>query len=206
MKKLVKKGAAVLMILILVLAMAACGSKDPTGHYDGKLDAKEMMTKMMAEAGLEDYEFKGDLTADITLDLNKDNTFTMTMDGEGLIASMQEFMKNNGKDMINSMMEAQGYTQEDMESLSQLAGYGSYDEMVDVMLDEMSASMSESFTEGMDSTSVSGTYTIDGKNLKMENEEGTALGVDSCVINDDGTISMNAKMNEQDVVIVFKKA
>jgi hypothetical protein len=202
MKKALKRSLALVMVLLLLPALVACGA-DRTGTYIGKLDLFEMMGQALEGSGL---EITDSVEASMTLELKKDNTFTLSMDAEGAIAALTEYFTASGSELITKMLEAQGYDSDSLEQLATLAGYGSYDEMVDALVAQLIEQMSQSLDTDNANTSFSGTYTIEENKLNLKADDGRDMGTTSCVFNQDGTISMKGEMNGEDIEIIFKKS
>lgn len=201
MKKTLKRSLALVLVLLLLPALSACGG-DRTGTYVGKMDIFEMMGEALESSGL---EITDSVEMSMTLELKKDNTFTLAMDAEGAIDALTKYFEASGQELITKMLEAQGYDEESLEQLATLAGYGSYDEMVDALVKQLIETMAQSLNSENANTSISGTYTIEENNLNLKSDEGTELGFSSCVFNQDGTISMKGDMNGQEIEILFKK-
>lgn len=186
-----------ILVMVIVLAMlttilGGCGSKDISGTYNGTIDYTDIMNKQ-----LEDYNvsFSDSITGDASLELNSDKSFTFSVDVQSLIDSLKSAIVANADDLIDGIMSSQGITEDQYEAAAQMAGYDSYEDFKNEMINQMvetyeDADLSDLGLSESDTT-ISGTWSQSGETLELTSSSDGELGLDSGTINDDGTISLH---------------
>ena len=149
-----KKFFALLLVLCMIFALAACGGKNAVGTWQGKVNLAEVAGAELGE--LKDY--MKDANVDFILELKSDNTFTLQMDGTALMPILKDAFRAYLDDMLSSM----GMTAADYEA----AAGQSVDALIDSALAEMN-------TDDLNK-SISGTYTDDGGKLVLTPNDGSA--------------------------------
>lgn len=146
-----KKLLALLLALVMIFALAACGAGDTTNKDDddkkekkGLEDSWTWTITMDSEAmGMEGFD--SGFTMAVLFDFTKDGKFTMTLDEQVMEKSLEDFADA----MVDYLVDQ---------------GAGSKDE-VQAIVDEMDiASM---FEEAMEEMEASGTYKTEGDKLTM---------------------------------------
>ena len=149
-----KKYIALLLALVMVFALAACGStKSPAGSWTAKVNLAEIAGDSMGEMA----DYLKDMMVDVNLEMNEDKTFVLQLDANSAIPALKEGMRAYMNDMLTGM----GMTAEDYEA----AAGASLDDLIDEAIAEMDPEdLSETLT---------GTYTLEGSKLTLTADDGT---------------------------------
>lgn len=205
--KQVKKLSVLLLALVLVLSLAACGKSEAKaleGSWTGKVDTTEALTQMIKQSGLDVDEIPGmkDLKLEFTLKLDFDGeNYTMDLDKKATQKSMEKFlseMKDLFKEFLYQMAEGQNMSREDLDSSIMQSTNMTMDEYMDTAVEEIKKNadptgldLEESglFTakdgriyfgedkEELESEKNSVKYTLKGDTLTLDDLEGNALGL-----------------------------
>ena len=142
---------------------------DIPGTYRAEYDIMEMIGSDMEEIGM---NLEGEVPVPFTIELKDDSTFTLEMEAEEFVETMQTIFKEQGPDMIRSMLEEQGITEETFAEVADQFGVESYDEFITSLVDEMVQGIADEMAGSMDEEfSVAGTYAVDGKDITFTAEE-----------------------------------
>ena len=197
MKKTIWKTLGICLLVLAAAAMlCACGGKkkDISGSYIATYNMKEALNKQLEESGM---AIESDVNADFILNLNADNTFSFDIDGAGFGANFAEVMKSDGPAIINSMLEAEGITEDMYETIAAASGYDSYDAFVEDMVGTIVSEMGEDFVGELESgVHYEGSYSLDKNIITLDGEVNEEKGMDQGTLNEDGTISITSKMED----------
>lgn len=198
MKKTMRKYLiACLLVFTLAGMLCACGGKkkDISGTYHASYSMKDTLNKQLAASGM---ALESDVNADFVLQLNADETFTFDIDGEGLGKNVSDVLASDGPAMVSAMLESEGITEDMHESIATASGYDSFDAFVNDLVQTIVSEMGDSFASELESqVHYEGTYTLDKNTLTLTGTVGDQNGMDQGTLNEDGTISISSKMDEE---------
>ena len=192
-----KKMISILMALVLVLALAACGgtgstqngavgstgavaTPEPTpatiyGTWEGTLD---MTDKLIEEVDDEAFaKYLKSFPMIVTVTFNEDNTCHLVADGTGAADNLKDAMSQYLVDMVKE----QTGMEMSLEEIEQLAGF-SVSDYVDEMIQDLLTTADE-------------TYTLDGNHFVLSNSGDGEFNGDVMVLHADdlGDITLNRK-------------
>ena len=205
-KRITKFTVLIAAVLMIAMVFAACGSSgggaksnDMTGKYTAQVDMKDALNKGMESSGI---TVDKPLIANIYLELKGDQTFALEINADEFLGTIKDYMKENGKDIITKLMEAQGLSEDMLDTALSAAGYDS----IDGMVDELVAQIDNSMTDEMKSQlSASGKYAIDGSKITFTPDK-DALGISEGTIGSDGSITVKGDAGDMgELEMVFKK-
>ena len=211
MKKSILKLAA--LVGAAAMLLAGCGAKDVSGEYTTEVKVVDFMTEhdKASLAALEEYgmTFFNDNTMKMDLTMNSDKTFAAALNADDLIDQMTEGFKANGATLVNSILEQQGVTEDMYDALFESMGVSSMEEFQDTMVQSMMEGLEaniDDMKEQLESSSVSGTYTVKGNtvNFTVEKEE-DEMDFDQAEILSDGSLKMVAENEGKSLNLVFTK-
>ena len=186
-----------LLVIVLAVMLCACGGKkkDISGTYHATYSMKDALNKQLAESGM---ALESDVNADFVLQLNTDETFTFDIDGESLGKSLTDVLTQDGPAMISSMLESEGVTEDMHDSIAAASGYDSFDAFVDDMVQTIISEMGDEFAADLESqVHYEGTYALEKNTLTLNGTVNEQQGMDQGTLNEDGTISITSKMDEE---------
>lgn len=176
--KNVKRIGAVLLVLLMVLSMTACGggSNDNAqfvGTWTWNVDIGDMMDNAMAESlGME--VDVGEVNVPFTFTFNEDTSFTMAVDEAGMTASMEKLLENMKPIMVEAIYvqgEASDMSREEFDKALKESTGSTVEEMVDSLMVEINV---EDLMGDMDmeEASTSGYYEAKDGKLYLFEEKG----------------------------------
>lgn len=125
-----KKCAALLMALVLVLGLCACGAKEPESELYGtwkySLDLAAAIDQQLESLLGEPMPVDADLVMPVTFTFQKDKTFTLAMGDEELktnFAAYVEALKDSVTELIYGQAEDMDMSREDFDAAF-AEGYG----------------------------------------------------------------------------------
>ena len=156
-----KKILCLLLALLMLLSLAACGAKKPSvvGVWEADLDMRDQMVEEMdASVGvdLSFGEYLDSFIWTVTLELNKDGTYSLKYD---LGKDMDHFVDAVVKYMRDAIIQQAGMEVSD-ELIAQALG---------MSLEDYAKMVADQMTEA--AAAESGKYKDDGKKLTWENGE-----------------------------------
>ena len=147
------------------------------GSYEAEYDMHDLLKQQMEGSGI---ELEGEIPVVFTMDLKEDDTFVLEMDVEAFMETIKNIFTEQGPNIIRTMMEQQGITEETFSDLAEQLGAGSYDEFVQGLTDQMTEQLSDSLAESMATeVSVAGTYSVDGEEITLIGETVKVPGADA---------------------------
>ncbi len=214
MRYTIKRKTAFLITLLMVLGLllTACGGGTKSaggeekvsaaGKYVGNFDMTDLLNEQ-AEAS--SIQFSSKVAADFILTLNEDDTFVFDIDADSLVTSVSEAVQNEIDSIIGGIM-GQEVTEDSAEGIAKAAGYDSYDQFKEDIMNQLKESLDESALEGLtDSCHIEGTYTVKGKDLELSAKDTEQFSVKVGTIQDDGSILLDLDANGQNIQITFIK-
>ena len=191
-------------VMVFSLALTGCGKKDVAGTYKGTYDMRDELNEELAEAGL---ELQGDLSADFILVLKEDNTFTFDIDAEAFSEKLVTAIQDQGEDMVRSMLDAEGITEDMYQWIAEASGYEDFSSFVNGLIDEMISGMGDELVEELKtSVAFDGTYKVDGEKITLESTQDGETTVDEGEIYSVGSIFISSAMdNGKTLNITFVK-
>ena len=198
MKKSGWKSLAVCLFVVAAAALlCACGNKikpaDISGTYRATYNMKDQLNEQIAESGI---TLEDDLNADFILQLNEDETFSYGIDAEGFKENVSEVLEEKGVDIVKAMLTSQGVTEDMYDMIATASGFENFDAFVTEMLQNFETEISKEFESDIaDSAHFEGTYEIDENRIVLSGETEAGNGIDEVTVNEDGTISFIAKMD-----------
>ena len=216
------------MLLCSSAAVAFAEAPDAAeipGTYRAEYDIMEMIGPQMEESGM---KLEGELPLAFTMELKDDNTFSLDMEADEFVETLQKVFEEQGPDMIRGLLEEQGVTEEMFDQVADQFGVDSFDEFVDSMVDEMVKGIADEMAGSLDEeVSISGTYAVDGNEITFTAEEekteaaasstseeavsGTSeeslfASEEKATIDEDGAIHMEVPVEEdQKLELIFVK-
>lgn len=199
--------SACLLILAATVLFCACGGvkkKDIVGTYRAVYNVKDELNKGLADIGA---TLQSDVNADFILTLNADDSFSLDLDGEGFRNNLSEMMEKEAPELIKTMLESEGVTEDMYETIAQASGYDSYDAFVEDLKQTVMTEVGEEFAGTLESEShFEGTYSISGGTLTLNGEVNEVSGIEQGSLNEDGTISVSMKTEDgTPLSLVFTK-
>lgn len=200
-----KKFAALLLALVLVLSLCACGAKEPESELYGTwkytLDLAAAIDKELEDQLGDALTVDADLELPVTFTFQKDKTFSLVMDGADLKTSFSVYLdalKDSVVELIYSQAVEMDMTREDFDAaFDEIYGMTVADycgQLMDSLLDDSlieelatndtgvyrvkDGKLYVAATEGELSEDVYLTYTVEGDNLTISSVEGGALDLD----------------------------
>ena len=147
------------------------------GEYKAEYDMHDLLAQQMEGSGI---ELEGEIPVVFTMDLKDDDSFIIEMDVEAFMETIQTIFTEQGPDMIRSMLEQQGITEETFDAVKDQLGADSYDEFIEGMTAQMTEMLGESLADSMSTeVSVSGTYSADGDEITLIGENVNVPGADT---------------------------
>lgn len=206
-RKNLKKLLAAILAVMLAVVFAGCGvakkddggnaggggnvkpaeTADPVGTYRTVYDISDMVAESLAE---EDINVSETLVMHLILDLNADGSYEVSMDVPQFLTDSEAFYRAIIPGMLEDIMGASGSALDEM-----LQPYGGYQSYLEEMIDTAMESVETEYPDQSAGTLSEGTYTIDGKDLKLDETYGDGSVTDHGTINDDGTITIYAYMD-----------
>lgn len=195
--------AVIILALVCPVMLTACGKKNVAGTYKGSYDMKDELNSELAESGL---ELQGDLAADFILVLKEDDTFTFDMDAEGFSNKMVNAIQEQGEDMVKTMLDAEGITEDMYQWIAEASGYEDFQSFTDGLVNEMIAGMGdEMVTELKEQAAFSGTYKVNKEKITLESTSDGETMIDEGEIYSDGSIFISSRLADKTLNITFVK-
>lgn len=209
MKKMIRKIALLAGLLAVVsMTTAACGSKkkDISGTYKGTYDFVDALNKGMSSVDGVDFQLSESVDSDIILVLNEDNTGTLSVDAESFKTNLKKAVNNEANSLLDSVLESQGISKDQYETLAQATGYDSYDAFKQGMIDEVEKSIDDEDYSEMD-INLNGKWKLDDNTITLTwdatsvasagiTAEKNTIYQDTATLNDDGTITWDMDPSE----------
>lgn len=173
-------------------------ASNPVGHYKGVYDISDMVAESLAE---EDIDVSETLVMHLFLDLNEDGSYELAMDVPQFLTDSEAFYRAIIPRMLEDTFGASGSELDEL--LSAQGGFAAYlEEMISLAME----SVETEYPDQSAGTLSEGTYTIEGKDLKLDETYGDGTITNHGIINDDGTITVYAYMDGgQEGPLVFSK-
>lgn len=171
--KIWKKGLAVLLILVLVVSLCACGKSEEeklVGTWKGEFDMTDYVSNMLGESMGADLEIDEKLVMPIILTLNKDKTCSLAVDEEGYVESFKSYLNGAVNAMLNYMCDLAGMTREDLDAqIQEETGM----DPADYLKEELFGAVSDEDILGdFDEAYSTGTYSVKDGKLVIVDENG----------------------------------
>lgn len=203
MKKTTAKIVSLLLLLLTAFSVSACEgqSADYSGTYTGQIDYTSEIGDVFAE-NLQ-IAVSDPLYMDMTLVLGRDNTFSLSADGEKFKADIITIMKNHIDDILLVMLENYGAGPDQLGDLATENGYDSVDAFKQGMMNEMEAEMNRSMDLDAygDQMTADGTYKAEKGKITLTSGDSS----DTLTIRDDGSLSFIISEMEDFELILTKQ-
>ncbi len=198
MKKTVWKYLSVcLLVLVAAALFCACGGvkkKNIIGTYKAVYNVKDELNKGLADIGA---TLQSDVNADFILQLNADDSFLFDVDGEGFRQNFTDMMESEAPELIRSMLEAEGITEDMYDTVAQASGYENFDAFVEDLKKTIITETGEEFVGTLESVAhYEGTYSISGGTITLNGQVNEVNGIEQGTINKDGTITVSMKTED----------
>ena len=212
-----RKGFLTLILavaLVLSVVMTGCGASKAGGGDSGKAESiagtyqatyemKDLINKEMEAAGI---TLESDINAEFSMELKDDNSFVLNVDTDSLMNSLKDALANDLDSIIGQLLGDQGVTEDMYEQIAKAGGYDSYDafkeDMQKSMMDEMDA---DAIKELTDACHLEGTWELKGSKLTLSSTSEGQISVDSGTVQDDGSIKVKSKTEDNEVELTFTK-
>lgn len=150
-----KKAFALLLALVMVFALCACGaSKTVVGNWEAQVDVAKAMGDELGEFA----QYMTEAKIAVRLNMKEDNTFEMVLDGSTMLPAMRDAIKAYLEDYCTQS----GMSLDDLASMTGMT----VDQIIDMVIDEVDTSEL--------TNSSTGTYSVDKNTVTLNFDEGTS--------------------------------
>ena len=211
MKTVIAKLLTLVMVLMAVLTMAACGSKSE------EQPKEEAAVEEKAEEPAEEEAVEEEVVEEAPVE-ETDGDYTGTYLGQLDFSDMmkEQFTQSLGveiddplyMDVTLNLNEDETFNLKiDAEKLDELAkgnGYDGEDAFKQALMEQMETEMDNSINldDYKDQLEISGTYTVDDKTIIMKSADG---GQDKITVNDDGSLTLVVPTDDQEYTLIMTK-
>lgn len=215
MKKFKLRYVGVLALaLVMVLSTTGCGvikgffAKDVSGKYNTDISIGQFMD----EADVSAYEEYGidysDFKMRINLTMNEDKTFEFKVDEQAVKDSFSQLINDNLDAILDASLEQAGMsdaTDSQKDMIAQAAGYDDWEAFGDAIVEEVETSFEDEMDGQFDEITTTGTYEVDGDEVRFTGTNGSGSGMDKATIGKDGSLSINFTYEGKSMDMIFIK-
>ncbi|MCR5209884.1 MAG: hypothetical protein K6C99_06715 [Lachnospiraceae bacterium] len=170
------------------------------GLYVAQIDLTDSIVGDLA-GSYTTIDFEGSIMLEMDLWLEDDGTFSILVDGEGFKTEMRTFIDDNIDNLILASLGVSSI--DEAEEMASLYGM-TYSDLTDFLLDGIDEEIDREIeSEGFDSLSYDGTYTVDGNTICFEDSDEAIATIDGDTITLD--VSDVYGLNDYTDELVFVK-